>query len=104
MEKENEQANGLRLNLTDEVAAGIYSNLVMISHSTCDFVLDFSQALPGMQQPRVASRIVMAPEHAKRLAAALQENIYKYEREFGKITIPGSEPTVIDPFRGQGQA
>ena len=76
----NQQPMPLQLDLKPEVASGEYSNLVLISHSHSDFVLDFARALPGLPKPEVASRIIMAPEHAKRLLGALQENIYKYEK------------------------
>ena len=62
----NQQPMPLQLDLKPEVASGEYSNLVLISHSHSDFVLDFARALPGLPKPEVASRIIMAPEHAKR--------------------------------------
>lgn len=101
----NQQPMPLQLDLKPEVASGEYSNLVLISHSHSDFVLDFARALPGLPKPEVASRIIMAPEHAKRLLGALQENIYKYEKEFGKIDLGFQEPRTIAPFgSGKGEA
>lgn len=94
----NNQQAQLQLNMNPDVAAGKYSNLVLISHSRTDFVLDFAAALPGMPKPEVESRVIMAPEHAKRLLAALQENIYKYEKEFGKIDLGEQGPRTIAPF------
>ena len=88
----------LQMDLKPEIASGVYSNLALISHSHSDFVLDFARILPGMQKPEVCSRIILAPEHAKRLLAALQENIYKYEQEFGKIDVPGQGQRTIAPF------
>ena len=103
-EKNTEKSVSLQVDLKPEVASGVYSNLVLISHSHSDFVLDFARALPGLPKPEVASRVIMAPEHAKRLLAALQDNIYKYEREFGKIDMGIPEvPRTIAPF-GSGKS
>ena len=63
-QKNNEQTMQLQLDIKPEVARGIYANLVLINHSHSDFVIDFAQALPGMPKPEVASRMIMAPEHA----------------------------------------
>ncbi len=67
------------------MAGGVYSNLAVITHSSSEFVLDFAQMMPGAPKPKVASRIVMTPDHAKRLLAALSENVSKYESENGEI-------------------
>lgn len=100
----NPQVEQNSIELRPEVAMGIYSNLALISHSPTDFVLDFLQMLPGMPRPTVASRIILAPEHAKRLLQALHENISKYEQEFGKIEMPEG-PRTIAPFNtGSGEA
>ena len=97
---DNQQGQQLQIELRPEIAAGIYSNFALIAHSNTEFVLDF--ASPKVQ---VGSRVIMAPEHAKRLLAALQENIVNYEREFGKIEIPNQQPRTIAPFGdGMGQA
>ena len=95
---QNPQENQLQLQIKPEVAQGNYSNLVMITHSTSDFVLDFASMFPGMPGPIVNDRVIMAPEHAKRLLGALQENIYNFEQQFGKIEIPNQEPRTISPF------
>src|SRR5574344_2843027 len=84
MEKKNE----LSIELTAEVAEGIYSNLAIISHSTSEFVIDFVRIMPGTPKANVKSRIILTPEHAKRLLFALQENIGKFESQHGKIKIP----------------
>ena len=67
--------NQFQMGINPEVAEGIYSNLALITHSSSDFILDFACALPGMPQPQIKSRVIMAPEHAKRLLQALQSNI-----------------------------
>ena len=66
-----------QLELRPEIASGVYSNLALISHSHSDFVVDFARILPGMPKPEVCSRVILAPEHAKRLLQALQDNLYK---------------------------
>lgn len=86
-EKNNEQ-QGLQIDLPQEVAMGEYANFAIITHGSSDFVIDFARVLPGVPKARVCSRVILAPEHAKRLMAALQENIMRYESEFGTIRIP----------------
>jgi hypothetical protein len=97
MEDNKKDQQGLQLQLRPEVAHGVYSNLALISHSSSGFVLDFAQVLPGIQ-PEVASRIILAPEHTKRLLQALQENVANYEQTFGKIVIPNQTSKTIAPF------
>ena len=86
-----------QIELTPDVAEGVYSNLAIITHSHSEFLFDFVNALPGAR-PRVKSRIVMTPEHAKRLLAALSANISKYELTNGKIVLPEQGNTI--PFPG----
>lgn len=105
----NEQKPGqLQIELTPEVAGGIYSNLAMIAHGNTEFILDFISMLPGLPKAQVKSRIVMAPEHAKRLLYALQENIARYEQTFGQIELPQppqAKGRTIAPFGvPQGEA
>lgn len=83
-----EEKKGLQIELTPEVAEGIYSNLAIISHSSSEFVIDFARTMPGVPKAPVKSRIVLAPEHAKRLLLALQENMAKYEKQYGTILDP----------------
>ena len=85
---ENKDKNQLKIELTPEVAEGIYSNLAIISHSSSEFVVDFVRIMPGAPKANVKSRIILTPEHAKRLMFALQENGMKYERQFGAIRMP----------------
>lgn len=98
MENENNQQQGLQIDLKPEIAKGVYANLALITHSSSDFVFDFATMLPGMPKPEVSARVVMAPEHAKRLIQALQENLYNYEQQFGKITIPEQRDRMATPF------
>ena len=96
-EKENKQ-QGLQLELPQEVAQGEYANFAIITHSSSDFIIDFARVLPGVPKAQVKSRVILAPEHAKRLLGALQENIIRYEKAFGPIKIPNQEPRTIAPF------
>ncbi|MCI6671776.1 MAG: DUF3467 domain-containing protein [Prevotella sp.] len=99
---QNPQGQQLQIDLTPELAKGVFSNFQIISHSNTEFVLDFVTMLPGMPKASVSSRVVMVPEHAKRFLQSLQENVMRYEQEFGKITIPNQEPRTIAPF-GSGK-
>ncbi|NDW17837.1 DUF3467 domain-containing protein [Dysgonomonas sp. 216] len=76
-----DQQNQIQIELTDEVAQGIYSNLAIISHSTSEFVIDFVRIVPGVPKAKVKSRIILTPEHAKRLLLALKDNVSKYESQ-----------------------
>ncbi len=76
------------IELNEQIAEGSYSNLVIISHSTSEFVLDFAALMPGVPKAKVKNRIILAPEHAKRLLLSLQENITRYESAVGRINIP----------------
>ena len=80
--------NQLQIELKEEIAEGTYANLAIIAHSTSEFVLDFVRMMPGVNKAKVKSRIVMTPEHAKRLAMALQDNLMRYEAQFGEIRMP----------------
>lgn len=91
MEEKNNQLN---IELSAEVAEGIYSNLAVISHSSSEFVIDFIRIMPGTPKANVKSRIILTPEHAKRLMGALQDNINKFEKHNGKINISNNNPTI----------
>jgi hypothetical protein len=80
----NEQ-NQMNIELPEEIAEGVYSNLAIISHSPQEFVIDFIRIMPGVPKAKVKSRIVLTPEHAKRLMKALADNVKKYEQQFGPI-------------------
>ncbi len=87
----NQPGNQINIELGEKEAEGIYSNLVLISHSPAEFVFDFTRILPGKPKARVYARIVMAPQHAKSLLKALEENIRKYEEQFGEIIVHGQQ-------------
>ena len=85
MDENQNPANQLNIELTEEIADGIYSNLAIITHSNSEFVIDFVKVLPGVPKAKVKSRILLTPQHAKRLLAAMQDNIAKYEAVHGAI-------------------
>jgi len=85
MSDNQNQNNQLNIELTEDVADGIYSNLAIITHSNSEFVLDFVKVMPGVPKAKVKARILLTPQHAKRLMAALQDNIQKYESVHGTI-------------------
>lgn len=87
-----EMNNQLQIELKEDVAQGIYANLAVITHSSSEFIVDFVRVMPGIPKAGVKSRIVLAPEHAKRLLRALEENIGKYERTFGPIRLLDEQP------------
>lgn len=89
---EQKKGNQIDIELSEEVADGTYSNLAIISHSNSEFVIDFIRMLPGVPKAKVKSRIVLSPQHAKRLRMALTENINKYEAAFGDIQMQDSAP------------
>lgn len=84
----------INIELGEAEAEGTYSNLVLISHSPAEFVFDFIRVVPGRPKAKVYSRIIMAPQHAKSLLGALQDNIGKYENQFGEIQLLGTAPQV----------
>jgi hypothetical protein len=97
--------NQINIELSDEVAEGVYSNLAIISHSNAEFVVDFIRVLPGLPKAKVKSRIILSPQHAKRLLFALQDNIMKYERSHGPIDLPEGDAglTLLPPGFAGGQ-
>ncbi len=105
MDTNDSNNNGFQLELPQDIAQGEYANFAIITHSSSDFILDFARILPGLPKATVKSRVILAPEHAKRLLQALNENIMRYENEFGRIQIPNQEPRTAMPFDfGKGDA
>ena len=92
--------NQINIELTEEVAEGVYANLAMVAHSNSEFVIDFIRLMPGVPKAKVKSRIVITPEHAKRLLAALNDNIRKYEDAFGPIKKSEEAPKFPLNFGG----
>ncbi|MGV8090985.1 MAG: DUF3467 domain-containing protein [Mangrovibacterium sp.] len=87
--EENKAKNQLNIELNEEVAQGTYSNMAIITHSTSEFVIDFVRIMPGIPKANVKSRIILTPEHAKRLLLALDDNLKKFEKMNGPISLHG---------------
>lgn len=85
MQQNEASQNQLNIELSEELAEGIYSNLAIITHSNAEFVVDFINVMPGAPKAKVKSRIVLTPQHAKRLLKALAENVKKFEQVNGPI-------------------
>ena len=92
-----DKKRGMEIEISPEVAEGVYSNLAIISHSSSEFIVDFARIMPGVQKANVKSRIILTPEHAKRLLYALQDNFARYESQNGKIAVSGQGGTAT-PF------
>ncbi|HYW95811.1 MAG TPA: DUF3467 domain-containing protein [Bacteroidales bacterium] len=93
---QNKNQNQISIELKEDVAQGTYSNLAVITHSAAEFILDFVRIMPGIPKAEVKSRIILTPEHAKRLVAALNDNIAKYESVHGPIkNVEGSGSPVV---------
>ena len=97
---EDKENSGLNIELTEEVAGGLYSNLAIINHSPSEFVVDFIQMMPGVKKAKVKSRIVLTPQHAKRLMKALGDNIHKFEQQHGEIKDIDSSSSIPMNFGG----
>ena len=95
----------VNINIDPQIAGGSYSNLAIISHTRSEFVIDFASTLPGMPGPKVNSRIIMTPEHAKRLLGALADNMGKYESHFGTVDLSEGQGATLhlgDLMQGGG--
>ena len=92
MANDQNKGNQIDIELSEDVADGIYSNLAIISHSNSEFVVDFIRLLPGVPKAKVKSRILLSSQHAKRLQMALSDNIQKFEASFGEIKMQDSAP------------
>jgi hypothetical protein len=85
LKRKQEPENQINIELSEDMAEGVYSNLAMIAHSNSEFVIDFIRLMPGVPKAKVKARVIITPEHAKRLLTALKDNIRKYEDTFGAI-------------------
>lgn len=103
---ENKSQPQLNIELSEDVAQGVYSNLAVITHSAAEFVVDFIRVVPGVPKAKVKSRVILTPQHAKRLMRALADNISKFESQHGKIaeSVPGEQQLPIHFGGPQGQA
>ncbi len=82
-------AGQIQVELGEREAEGIYSNVVFITHSASEVILDFGRALPGLPKAKIYSRLILTPQHAKSLLGALDQNLKNYESQFGTIKVPG---------------
>jgi hypothetical protein len=89
----DQQPQQINVELGEKEAEGVYSNLAIITHSTAEFVIDFTRVLPGVPKAKVHARVIMTPQHAKLLMNALKDNIQKFEDKFGEIKLLGEGPT-----------
>lgn len=108
MEKQNDKFNQQQINieLSEEMAEGTYANLAIITHSQAEFIIDFVNMMPGVPKAKVKSRIILTPQHTKRLFRALKDNIQKFEALHGEIVVPdGMDGAIPYPMSGpKGQA
>jgi hypothetical protein len=102
MNNSNQQEQ-INIELDEKIAEGIYSNLAIINHSSSEFVLDFVCIMPGVPKAKVKSRIVLTPQHAKRLLKAIGENIHRFEIAHGEIKDVEQPPIPLN-FGPTGQA
>ena len=93
--------HGLDVELDAEIAQGHYANLAIISHSTSEFILDFAAILPGFAKAKLRSRVILTPEHAKRLLMSLQENVARYESSIGRIELQQMQSRIGSKNHGE---
>ncbi len=103
MEENQNKEGQLNIELDQDVAEGIYSNLAIINHSVSEFIVDFIKIMPGVPKAKVKSRIILTPQHAKRLMKALGENIHRFEKAHGQIT-DFEQPPIPMNFGPTGEA
>ena len=101
--KNNPKQGQINIELDENVAQGIYSNLAIINHSISEFVVDFVSIMPGVPKSKVKSRIILTPQHAKRLLKALHDNVQKFENAHGEIKDYDKPPVPLN-FGPTGQA
>ncbi len=103
MEDNKKKPGKLNIQLDDQVAEGIYSNLAIINHSVSEFVVDFVKIMPGVPKSKVKSRIILTPQHAKRLLKALNDNVSRFEQMHGEIK-DFEQPSIPLNFGPTGEA
>lgn len=101
--QKNQNQQKLNIEIGEEMAQGTYSNLAIINHSASEFVVDFVSIMPGAPKSKVKSRIILNPQHAKRLYKALGDNLKRFERDHGEIR-DYDKPSIPMNFGPTGQA
>ena len=96
VKKENNSQKKINIEIKEDVASGVYSNLVVINHSPTEFVFDFVTMMPGFSKAKVSSRIILAPQHAKKFLTALNKNITNFEKQNGSIKAVDSNKIPLD--------
>ncbi len=91
----NQKTQQLNIEIGEKESEGIYSNLALIVHSPQEIIIDFARVMPNVQKSRIYARIIMTPAHAKMLLKALEDNIKKFESQFGQIKLQGIEEKNI---------
>ena len=86
MEEKKPQEVKLEIQLDEDIAQGMYVNLAAVNHNESEFVIDFIFVQPQAPRARVRSRVILSPQHAKRFASAIQENVNRYEQNYGEVT------------------
>lgn len=99
-QSQNTDPTALNIELSEAIAEGEYANLALIAHSTSEFVVDFIRMMPGAPKAKVKARIILTPEHAKRLLAALEENVQRFEQSYGAIKLHQEATTYPMNFGG----
>lgn len=102
-DNKNQKKQSINIEIDEGVAEGTYSNLAIINHSVSEFVVDFVSIMPGTPKSKVKSRIILTPQHAKRLLKALGENISRFENAHGEIKDYEQPPIPLN-FGPTGQA
>ncbi len=102
-DQNNQKQHQLNIELDEEIADGIYSNLAIINHSVSEFVVDFVNIMPGRPKSKVKSRVILTPQHAKRLLKALHDNVSRFEAAHGEIKDYEQPPIPLN-FGPTGQA
>ena len=104
MSENKKKPNQLNIELPEEIAEGVYSNLAIISHSSTEFILDFVRMIPNVPKAKVKSRIILGPQHAKRILKALADNVRRYEAQHGPIAESDNNPYPPMNFTPKAQA
>lgn len=94
--KENNNQKKINIEIKEDVSSGVYSNLVVINHSPTEFVFDFITMMPGFSKAKVVSRIILAPQHAKKLMNALGQNLSNFEKKNGSIKVVDMQKIPLD--------
>ena len=103
MEENKKEEGQINIELDEAIADGTYSNLAIINHSVSEFIVDFINVMPGVPKAKVKSRIILTPQHAKRLTKALLDNIHRFEQANGEIK-DYEQPPIPMNFGPTGEA